>query len=540
MLQSFYTAFTGLSADKKWLSVISDNISNVNTVGYKAENAVFEDLLARSMTTFKNGAPVNQEIGGGTFISATVKDFSQGTFKNTSNPLDLALDGEGFFLVKDQSGSTYYTRNGQFRLDANGDIINVLGMKLQGWMLDENGNEAGSIGKINVPMSMDPKATTYVAFKDPSNLDSRARFIVDNPNTADVNESIFNPANSDTYNYVNTVTIYDSLGNPHQLDYYFIHKNDGGEAHWLLFAMIDGKPVEIPKDGKNYAFLKVKFRTDGTIDSTAIKGYGAVTDHSTETDSEDANDNGTFTLSNTPIVPGSIGEITYTVGSISRTLIDNGKGKLIDKETGDVRGTVDYSNGKIYISELAHNGNSDSITVSGYQTYDTSESANALDPKRIATGPVDLNNGAAPISLSLNVLSLKQLASDFMFYAEQDGNSKGDLMSVSVSENGVIKASYTNGRVKNIARLAIATFKDKEMLVRKGGWLYAPNVQTYTPVIMPGGVISKVRSGMLEMSNVNIANEFIKLITAQRSYQANARVITTDYQILQETMNIKR
>ena len=113
-------------------------------------------------------------------------------------------------------------------------------------------------------------------------------------------------------------------------------------------------------------------------------------------------------------------------------------------------------------------------------------------------------------------------------------------MSVSVSEDGTIKATYTNGKVKSIARLAVATFKDKEMLVRKGSWLYVPNVQTFTPVIMPGGVISKIRSGMLEMSNVDIANEFINLITAQRSYQANARVITTDDQILQETMNIKR
>ena len=119
MLQSFYTAFTGLTADKKWLSVISDNIANVNTVGFKAERAVFEDLLARSLTTFKNGAPVNQEVGGGVFVSATVKDFSQGTFMNTNNPLDLALDGEGFFMVKDNQGLTYYTRNCEFSLDAN-------------------------------------------------------------------------------------------------------------------------------------------------------------------------------------------------------------------------------------------------------------------------------------------------------------------------------------------------------------------------------------------------------------------------------------
>jgi flagellar hook protein FlgE len=539
MLQSFYTAFTGLSADKRWLSVISDNIANVNTVGFKSERAVFEDLLSRSLTTIKNGAPVNQEIGGGTFVSATVKDFSQGTFMNTNNPLDLALDGEGFFMVKDNEGATYYTRNGQFRLDANGNVVNMLGMKVQGWMLDENGNISGALNSISIPMSIDPKTTTYVAFKEPSNLDSRAEFIEDNPNTADVDESIFNPANSDTFNYVNSVTIYDSLGNPHQLDYYFIHKEDSNGSYWLIYSSIDGKPVEIPKDGNNYAFLKVKFQTNGSIDPVNIKGYGKVSDNSGETLTE-SSDNGEFTLSNTPVVPGSIGEITYTIGGQNRTLLDNGKGQLIDKETGDVRGTIDYSSGKIFISELAGNGSTDSINVSSYQYYDSSESTNALDPKRIQTAAVDLDGGAAPIKLSYNLLQLKQLASDFMFYAEQDGNSKGDLVSISVSEDGLINATYTNGKVKNIARLAVATFKDKEMLVRKGSWLYVPNMQTYTPVIMPGGAVSKIRSGMLEMSNVDIANEFINLITAQRSYQANARVITTDDQILQETMNIKR
>jgi flagellar hook protein FlgE len=539
MLRSLYSAATGMIAQQTQIDVVSNNIANVNTVGFKSERAVFEDLLSRSLTTIKNGAPVNQEIGGGTFVSATVKDFSQGTFMNTNNPLDLALDGEGFFMVKDNEGATYYTRNGQFRLDANGNVVNMLGMKVQGWMLDENGNISGALSSISIPMSIDPKTTTYVAFKEPSNLDSRAEFIEDNPNTADVDESIFNPANSDTFNYVNSVTIYDSLGNPHQLDYYFIHKEDSNGSYWLIYSSIDGKPVEIPKDGNNYAFLKVKFQTNGSIDPVNIKGYGKVSDNSGETLTE-SSDNGEFTLSNTPVVPGSIGEITYTIGGQNRTLLDNGKGQLIDKETGDVRGTIDYSSGKIFISELAGNGSTDSINVSSYQYYDSSESTNALDPKRIQTAAVDLDGGAAPIKLSYNLLQLKQLASDFMFYAEQDGNSKGDLVSISVSEDGLINATYTNGKVKNIARLAVATFKDKEMLVRKGSWLYVPNMQTYTPVIMPGGAVSKIRSGMLEMSNVDIANEFINLITAQRSYQANARVITTDDQILQETMNIKR
>jgi len=428
MLQSFYTAFTGLSADKDWLSVISDNIANVNTVGFKAERAVFEDLLSRSLTTFKNGAPVNREVGGGVFVSATVKDFSQGTFKNTNNPLDLALDGEGFFMVKDNSGVTYYTRNGEFRLDANGDLINMLGMKVQGWKLDENGNMAGSIGAINIPMGMDPKGTTKMSFEEPTNLDSRSPVI----------SSSFDVNDSNTYNYVNSVTVYDSLGNPHTLSFYFVHK---GANQWEVHAILDD-------DSSSDKTLNITFNSDGKIKSAS---------------------DGTNTA-------------TYT-----------------------------YNNGK--------------------------QTKSGKDPQL----SFDLSNGAStPLSITVSFDSMRQLASDFIFYAQQDGNSKGDLMSIAVSEDGTIKATYTNGKVKDIARLAVATFKDKEMLVRKGSWLYVPNLQTFTPVIMPGGVISKVRSGMLEMSNVDIANEFINLITAQRTYQANARVITTDDQILQETMNIKR
>ncbi|WP_457678147.1 flagellar hook protein FlgE [Thermovibrio sp.] len=525
MLQSFYTAFTGLSADKRWLSVISDNIANVNTVGFKAERAVFEDLLARSLTTFKNGAPVNQEIGGGVFISATVKDFGQGTFMNTNNPLDLALDGEGFFMVKDNAGLTYYTRNGQFRLDANGDLINMLGMKVQGWMLDDYGNMAGAISGISVPMSIDPKVTKNVSFEEPSNLDSRAQVIT----------SKFDPANSTTFNYVNSQTIYDSLGNPHTLSYYF-QKADTGT--WKVYTLIDGTLTPIT-DGKNYyEYLELKFDDRGNVVSASSD-----TQVSLAQNEIDAVSSGSATLQNPPVM-GSVHIKSLTINgqSVVVNFHDEGDGdgdgigNIVD-DSGNVVGTINYSTGEITLK--GDYANASSLTVDYLYNETSSNATFAYD--KVEVSGYDPNTGAeSPFSFAVNYSNLRQLASDFIFYAQQDGNSKGDLMSIAVSEDGVLKATYTNGKVKDVARLAVATFKDKEMLVRKGSWLYVPNVQTFTPVIIPGGVISKVRSGMLEMSNVDIANEFINLITAQRSYQANARVITTDDQILQETMNIKR
>jgi len=409
MLQSFYTAITGLNGNQQWLNVISDNIANVNTIGFKSERVTFEDLVAHSLTTFANSTPKNTEIGGGSFIALTTKDFSQGSFMNTNSPTDLALDGEGFFMVKDNQGTVYYTRAGQFRLDANGDLVNVDGMKLQGWMLDNNGNIIGALDKINVPYAIPPTITTKINLVEPTNLDSRSNVI----------SATFDPTDSTTFNYVNSMTIYDSLGNPHTLSFYF-QKYDANA--WNVYAYMDN-------------------------------------------------------------------DLTTQVGSSTLQFDTNGN----------------LTSGSPFTLSLT------------------------------------LTNGAAsPQSITVDVSKIKQVASDFIFYANQDGFAKGDLIGVAVAEDGTIKGMYSNGNIKNVARLAVATFKDKEMLVRKGNNLYLPNTQTYTPIITPGGILSKVRSGFLELSNVDISREFINLITAQRAYQANARVITTDDQILQEAMNIKR
>jgi flagellar hook protein FlgE len=408
MLQSLYTAINGLNGNQQWLNVISDNIANVNTIGFKSERVTFEDLVARSLTTFANNTPKNTEIGGGSFVALTTKDFSQGSFMNTNSPTDLALDGEGFFMVKDNQGTVYYTRAGQFRLDANGDLVNVNGMKLQGWTLDNNGNIAGALDKINVPYANPPTITTKINLVEPTNLDSRSNVI----------SATFNPTDSTTFNYVNSMTVYDSLGNPHTLSFYF---QKTAANTWKVYAYKDN-------------------------------------------------------------------DLTTQVGSSTLNFDTNGN----------------LTSGSPFTLSLT------------------------------------LSNGAtSPQSISVDVSGIKQVASDFIFYANQDGFARGDLLRVAVTEDGIINGMYSNGNVRNIARLAVATFKDKEMLVRVGNNLYLPNTQS-TPIMSNGGILSKVKSGLLELSNVDISKEFINLITAQRAYQANARVITTDDQILQEVMNIKR
>jgi len=532
MIQAMWTGNTGLNADQYWLSVISDNIANVNTIGYKYERASFEDMITSSLTTFSNNVPKNMEIGGGAIVANTQKIFTQGNFSQTNVPTDLALEGQGFFMVADNNGTIYYTRNGQFRLNANGDLVNTLGLKLQGWTLDDNGNMVGAIGSINIPYSQPPKTTTKISIDPPSNLDSRSNIIT----------ATFNPADSTTFNYVNTMTVYDSLGNPHKAQFYFIRT---GGNQWRVFGLLDDEPIQftVPGDTNTYDALLLEFNGTGQISS--IKGYGKNNDNNGS--ATESGDTGEYSLgTSNPVLPGSVLISQYNGTTVN--WIDDGAGNIIDlNNNNQIVGSINYTTGKITINQSAGTSSSETIQVA-YKTYDTTISTNTIPPNQVSILPISANNpnstglntGANPIQFSLNLQNLRQVASDFLFTGNQDGNSKGDLLSVFISEDGVIKGSYSNGTTKNIARLATAVFKDTEMLVRKGTFLYLPNQQTPTPIVAPGGVLNKIRSGMLEMSNVDISREFINLIVAQRAYQANARVITTSDQVLQEAMNIKR
>ncbi len=537
MIQSFYTGNAGLNANKNWLSVISDNIANVNTIGFKAERVNFEDLIASSLTTFANNSPKNIEIGGGSFVGSTTKDFSQGALMNTNTPTDLALDGEGFFMVRDAQNVTYYTRAGQFRTDANGDLINLNGMKLLGWQLDDTGNIAGAIGAINIPNDMPPHVTTKLTLKEPTNLDAGSQLVT----------GVFDTSDATTYSYVNAITVYDSLGVSHEAQLYFVHI---GANQWRVFGLMDDEPIQfnVPGDANTYDALIIEFNGVGQI--SRVLGYGVNTDRTITAEGETP-DLGQFTLPNTPVLPGSLVITQYTDGVNTYTInwIDDGHGNIIDLNNNNrVIGSISYDDGNIFINQFTGNGTTETLTAGSYKTYDTTVSTNTIPPDQITIVPIPINNsnsatlntGGNPIQFTLDMQNMKQVESEFIFYAEQDGYAKGDLLSVSVSEDGLVRGVYSNGQVRDWARIAIATFNDKEILIRKGNNLFLPNSQTYTPIIVPGGVISKIRGGFLELSNVDISREFINLITAQRAYQANARTITTSDQVLQETMNIKR
>ena len=165
LLSSLYTGVSGLSANSEAMGIIGDNISNVNTVGFKSSKAVFSDLFS---TVLANGSTTRQ-LGRGSQLSGTLKEFSQGAFEASSNALDMALDGSGFFVVNNGSGNQY-TRAGQFRLNDNGLVQTVTGQILQGQRVT-NGTVSSTVEGIDLAgVQSSPEATT--SFTLGANLDA--------------------------------------------------------------------------------------------------------------------------------------------------------------------------------------------------------------------------------------------------------------------------------------------------------------------------------------------------------------------------------
>lgn len=455
MMRSFFNAVTGLNTYRTWMDITSDNLANVNTIGFKVSRPIFQDVVSSvtiGLNTVTNTVK-STTYGAGVLVDSTQKLWTIGNFKQTGVNTDLAIQGKGLFIVKDSiSGISYYTRDVQFRLGRDGYMVNSARFKLQGFKVDEKGNIVGTgLEDIHVVQQLPPKATSTINFLQPSNLNADAGI----PAVA------FDPTNLASYNYKYTITIYDSLGTPYQAD--------------LFFRRVATNTWEI------------YLRSD--IDQ-ATPGYEL---------------SGDWTVSFDPS-----GKLVYDNTTVLRESPPDGKdflyylnpAKLIVPATTPSGGTFPTNTDwRIYVGETPQ-------------------------------------AGAPGVGGSISNSYIIQYSADFVITADQNGYAKGDLVDVYVlSEDGAVVGVYSNGKSLPLYRVAIAVFSDPEELIKKGANLYT---SISTPTIMVAGSSEKVRSGMLEMSNVDIGSEFINMISAQRAYKADARTITASNTILEDTVNLVR
>jgi len=411
MLSSLYSGVTGLNAAGYSMSVVGNNIANSNTVGFKASYTSFADILSQSL----GGAVGGNQVGRGVALSDIGTVFSQGSFENTTNGTDLAIEGAGFFIVADSSGR-YYTRAGNFIMDEEGYLVSPGGFKLQGYATDATGALITSVSDINVAnVSSAPKQTS--GFSISANLDGSARL-------------------GDEYS--TTITMYDSIGEAIPLSITFTKLGTGNA--WTYTASIP------PSMGTATGSGTIEFDADGNV--------------------------GTFDSSTT------------------------------------------FSDKSFFI-DLPGTGGAD-FTV----TWDVWDSA--------TSGPTTDLTGYAAAS-DTNALF-------------QDGYSPGAIQTISVDQDGQIIGLFTNGQTRTLGQVLLADFVSPYGLTKMGRSLYAESANSGQPTVgSPNtGGRGRIASNSLEMSNVDMASEFVKMITTQRAYQANARVITTSDELLSELMMIKR
>lgn len=259
----FQQGLSGLNASSKALDTIGNNIANASTVGYKLSTTQFSDVFAASLSG-AGTAP----IGLGVRVASVTQQYTQGNVSITNNPLDIAINGGGFYRLQNATGDPVYSRNGQFQLDKDGYIVNAKGQQLMGYAADAN----GVVNPPLVPLRMFDPALSSDATPQATGTSTSATGVQANINL-DSREAAptvtpFNYLNAQTYNKSRAVTVYDSLGNPHVYTMYFA-KDSAATNSWKVYTTVGNPEGATPRftDLSATALTTITFNPDGTIAS---------------------------------------------------------------------------------------------------------------------------------------------------------------------------------------------------------------------------------------------------------------------------------
>lgn len=420
MAFSFNAALSGLNANSNALSVVGNNIANANTVGFRSSSITFADVFANSYGARLNGAGLALQIGDGVQTSSIQTNLAQGTLNESASTLHTAVQGNGFFVVRQNDGSLSYTRAGDFVVNNEGYLITPRGDEVQGYAANNGVITPGSaVTSLRIPIgqTLPPQMTSEASMRV-------------NLNTNAATGSEFHA----------TIQVYDSRGTSRTLDIAYTRLADGS---FDATATLDGTPTQLSSNGGAPGAAPVNFAFDANGDL-----------------------------------------LTPTQFSIQPDQTQLG---------GAVLPSIEVS-----LRETNPDGTPGAFNIVSY---------------------------ARPSANSAN---------------NQNGFAPGELSGSSIDPNGVILAIFTNGQTRPIGQYALATFNSSEGLSRRGDNLFAETLASNQATIgAPGsGGRGLVSGGYLEQSNVNITNEFVKLIEAQRGFQSNSRVITSLNQTFQDLLQI--
>jgi len=446
LFSSLSIGASGLSASSVAISVIGDNVANINTTGFKSARPTFAVQFPHPQGTLGGVS----QMGQGVTLDNIASMFTQGSLQATESALDLAITGKGFFQVSDGE-SDMYTRDGTFYLNADGFIKNSLGLKLQGFNVYDN-ELSTTLGDLHVSTApIEQKATDTITLDAilaaDIVFDDDGDGVADTPYTNATKDGTTSATTveelSTTADFATSATVYDSLGISHDLTIFFERT---GDNTWNWSAVIDGGDVDF--GGGNYGEEGAALEIEG----------------------------GTMTMD-------SAGNMSSFTSAATAT----------------------------------------SWSFRGADTMDI-EFEMGLDSAGVENG-----GGVRMAGVSSTVTSL-----------DQDGYGVGNLSNVQVDRDGAIYGIYSNGEELVLGRVAVALFGAESGLERQGGNLYRSTRNSGPPAVGIPDTAGRgsISSYALEKSNVELEDQFVLMIEAQRAYQGNARVVNAANETLQELVNL--
>jgi len=577
------TALTGLNANARSIDVIGNNIANINTTAFKSTRMMFSNMFSR---TISGGTPPGDATGGtnphqvgyGVKISGTQRDFNNGAITTTGDSRDLAVEGDGFFVVT-RGDETLYTRDGAFRQNSANDLVTINGEKLRGYAVDSDFNIiAGSLTDMNIPLGGMPiaRATENVTISGNLKADGALP-------TAGSSVGVGSSATAG-FATVSGAIPPPGTGNVLELSTRLVDIEDPAQAGLGAPLFVADQTIELrsaEKGNKTLAtsallitpattvqdlatFLADALGIDRTVGNnpdgvtpgvtldpvtgrlTIVGNTGTANDLDIDqTDLRLLDSAGTvagypFVGNKAAAATGESVRTTFVVYDSLGGTMDVDATMVLDSRTST---TTTWR----YYIESAADSDVNAQAATGSLVFDTDGRLQTTTPIAVSIDRA-ASGVTTPMAFDLSFFDdqtqLTSLADDRsqMSATFRDGAPIGSLAAFSVGQDGIITGSFTNGLNRTIGQVALATFSNNEGLTDVGGNMFRTGANSGPAGLTTPGTLGagRIVGGALEASNVDMGEEFIKLIQASTGYSANSRIIRTTDELMQQLLVIGR
>ena len=544
-MPSFSIPLSGLLANEEALSIISNNLANLNTVAYKSVKPQFSDLFFQQLGTNGAGDPI--QLGLGTQITSTTTQFTQGNIQNTGVSTDVAVQGDGF-LQAQKGGVTFYTRNGNLSVDSQGYLVTQDGGSVVGFpavngvvnpsstlvpLLIKGGQSSPPAATQNVQIAMNLDATAAVA---PVNLGL----------------NLFAGANPGDQ-FSTSVQVFDSSGTQHTLTYTFTNKV---ADTWDMSISIpgadvgQGSPVTI-YDSTFPGYVPLTFPSGGGKITSPVAPVAitlpsgtSLADHATlafNWDPSGTTESSSTSAATPPPSTPQFSTVVQVFDSLGSSHVLTYSFSKVASNTWSYQITMPAADVGSMGSPVLLNSGTLAFNPDGTLKSPSSD-VTSITAKGLADGAKDLSFTWDLFSANKTATITQVAGTSSASSTQQDGFPSGSLVSFSIGSDGTIQGAFNNGKTLAIGQIVLATFPNSQGLLRVGENNFMTTLASGLPTVgVPGsGGRGTLAGGGLESSNVDIATEFAQLILAQRGYEANARAFTATDQVTQDTINLGR